>query len=117
MFADPQTITVNTVAKSCPRVNTGDLTSTYKEATGEFTFRVSHQETAKRVRRMVRLDQKKVAADPLTATNSYQTAGVYLVVDEPIVGFSDVELGYLVTALKDWLIAGTNVPKMLASES
>jgi len=116
MFTDPQSVTVNSVAKSCPRISVGELNSTYKEATGEFQLRVSHQETSKRTRRMVRLDQKKVAADPLTAVNAYQTAGVYLVIDEPITGFSDTELGYLVTALKDWLTAG-NIAKVCAGES
>ena len=116
MFTDPQSITVNTVAKSCPRTTVGDLNCTYKEATGEFQLRISHQETSKRIRRMVRIDQKKVAADPLTAVNAYQTAGVYLVIDEPITGFSDAELGYLVTALKDWATTG-NIAKVVASES
>ena len=116
MFADPQSITVNSVAQSCPRVIAGDLNCTYKEATGAFQLRISHQETSKRIRRMVRIDQKKVAADPLTAVNAYQTAGVYVVVDEPVTGFSDTELEYLVTALKNWLTAG-NIAKVLASES
>jgi len=116
MFTDPQSLTVNSVAKSCPRVSSGDLTSTYKEATGEFQFKISHQETSKRTRRMVRFDQKKIAADPLTATNAYQTAGVYVVIDEPITGFTDAELGYLVAALIAWL-SPANVAKVCAGES
>lgn len=116
MFADPQSITVNAVAKSLPRVNTGDLNSTYKQDVGEYQLRISHQETSKRIRRMIRIDQKVVAADPLTAVNAYQTAGVYLVIDEPVVGFSDAQLGYLVAALSAWATPA-NVAKVLASES
>lgn len=116
MFADPQSVTVNTVAKTLPRISTGDLNSMYKQAEGEFQLRISHQQTSKRIRRMVRLDQTIVAADPLTAVNAMQTAGVYIVVDEPVTGFTDAQLGYLVDALKAWLSAA-NVAKVLASES
>lgn len=116
MFADPQSITVNAVAKSLPRTRVGELNATYSQDIGEFQLRISHQETSKRIRRMVRIDQKKIAADPLTAINAYQSAGVYLVIDEPQTGFSDTELTYLVDALKAWLSAG-NTAKVLASES
>lgn len=116
MFADPQSITVNTVAKTLPRIAVGDLNSKYKGADGEFQLRISHQETSKRVRRMVRIDQVLVAADPLTAVNSYQTAGVYLVIDEPVVGFSDAQLGHLAAALIAWATPA-NLAKVLATES
>lgn len=65
---------------------------------------------------MVRLDQTVIAADPLTSENSSQKAGVYLVVDEPDFGFTDTELGYLITALKDFLSSGA-VAKLLGGES
>lgn len=116
-FADPQSITVNAVPESMPRISSGESQSVYKTADDDFQMRISHQKTKSRVRRMVRVDQKVVAADPLTAENTYQTAGVYLVVDEPEFGFTDTELGYLVTALTDWLAAGTNTSKLLGSET
>lgn len=116
-FADPQSITVNAVPKSLPRISAGESQSVYKTADDEFQMRISHQKTKTRVRRMVRIDQKVVAADPLTAENTYQTAGVYIVVDEPEFGFTDTVLGYLVTALKDWVVAGTNTAKLLGSET
>lgn len=116
-YADPQSITVNAVPKSLPRISSGESQSVYKTADDEFQMRISHQTSKSRVRRMVRIDQKVVAADPLTAENVYQTAGIYLVIDEPQFGFDDTELGYLVTALKDWIIAGTNTSKLLGSET
>lgn len=116
-FADPQSITVNAVPKSLPRISSGEASAVYKAADDEFQMRISHQKTKTRVRRMVRIDQKIVASDPLTAENAYQTAGVYLVVDEPEFGFTDTQLGYLVTALKDWIVAGTNTAKILGSET
>lgn len=116
-YTDPQSITVNSVAKSLVRIASGDLTSTYKSADDEWQMRVSHQKSKSRMRRMVRIDRKMVAADPLTAENTYQSAGVYLVVDEPEVGISDTELGYQVNALCDWMQTATNIAKLLASES
>lgn len=116
-YADPQSVTVNAVPKSLPRISSGEASSVYKTADDEFQMRISHQKTKTRMRRMVRIDQKIVAADPLSAENVYQTAGVYVVVDEPEFGFDDTTLGYLVTALKDWLIAGTNTAKLLGSET
>ncbi len=115
-FADPQSVTVNAVAKSMPRIMTGSTDSTYRTADGVFQMRISHQYTKSRSRRMVRLDQTVVAADPLTAVNSSQSAGVYIVIDEPKFGFDDTTLGYMVEALKGWLTSA-NYNKLLGSES
>lgn len=115
-FSDPQSITVNSVAKSMPRVSNGDLNSTYKSADDAWQMRISHQKSKSRVRRMVRIDNKLVAADPLTAENKYQSVGVYLVIDEPDVGVDDTTIGYQVAALTAWATPA-NVAKVLASES
>lgn len=110
----PQAVTINSDATDLNRIQEDKTASKYASADGSLSLTVSHQQGKNRTRRMVRLDQKIVAADPLTAVNSYQTAGVYLVIDEPIVGFSDTELGYLVDALTLWL-TGANVAAVLAS--
>lgn len=116
MFTDPQTVTVNAVPKTMPRIRTGVSDSTYRTADETFQLRISHQATAKRTRRMVRLDQTLIAADPLTAINTSQTAGVYLVIDEPKFGFTDAELDYMADALIAWLSSG-NIAKLLGSET
>lgn len=116
MFTDPQSVTVNSVAQSMPRIKVGATDSTYRTADGNFQLRISHQSTKARARRMVRLDQSKIATDPLTTNNVSVSAGVYIVVDEPLVGFTDAELDYLVDALVGWLSAG-NIAKLLGSES
>lgn len=116
MFTDPQSVTVNSVAKSMPRVANGQSDATYRTADEVFQMRISHQMSKGRKRRMVRLDQTVIAADPLSAENSSQRAGIYLVIDEPTFGFSDTELGYLVNALSAWFTAG-NIAKLLGGES
>lgn len=117
MFADPQSVTINSVATSLPRVSVGSGTATYRAADGTVEMRISHQTTGKsRSRRMVRLDKTVIAADPLTSENASQKAGIYLVVDEPLFGFTDAELDYLVDALILWL-SSANIAKLLGGES
>lgn len=113
-LATPQSITIDGVATDHHRVSESGNSSVYRTSDANRSFTVSHQETKSRVRRMVRLDRRIVAADPLTAENSYQTSSVYLVVDEPIVGFSDVQLDNEVDSLVAWLSAA-NIAAVLGS--
>lgn len=118
-FADPQSVTVATVAQSLPRTSTNGTSSTYTKDDGSYQLVVSHS-YGKRTRRTVRLNTKKVAADPfLTGVNQQFTDSVYLVVDHPSVGFSVTELKDQIIALADWLKASTNANtiKLLGGES
>jgi hypothetical protein len=116
MYSDPQSVTINSVATSLPRVSIGNKEASYASADGTVLLRISHQSSKGRHRRMVRLDQTVIAADPLTAENAEQKAGIYLVVDEPTWGFSDTNLDYLVDALILWL-SSANIAKLLGGES
>lgn len=116
MFADPQSVTINAVPVSLPRVLVGSGEATYRSADETVQMRISHQDSKGRKRRMVRLDQTVIAADPLTAENASQKAGIYLVVDEPSFGFTDTQLDYLVDALIAWL-SSANIAKILGGES
>ena len=116
MFADPQSLTINAVANSVPRISADDQSATYSSADGNLVFTISHQLSKKRMRHLVRIDQRIIAADPLTAVNTQQKAAVYMVIDEPEVGFTDAQLTYLVDALKAWA-TNANVAKVLGLES
>lgn len=115
-FADPQSVTINAVAKTLNRIKSEGTSSEYATEDEVFKMRISHQESKSRTRRMVRIDQRVVAADPLTSVNEYKTAGVYLVIDEPEYGFSDTELDYIVQGLKTWA-SPANVLKVLSNQS
>lgn len=115
-FSDPQSITVNSVAKSMPRISTEATRSVYQKAEEDFKMTISHQVARDRTRHMVRVDQRVVATDPLTAANEYKVLGVYVVIDEPEYGFTDTEIDYLVQALKGWATTA-NVLKVLGSET
>lgn len=116
MYADPQSVTINAVPVSLPRVSVGTSEATYRSADETVQMRISHQSSKGRKRRMVRLDQTVIAADPLTAENASQKAGIYLVVDEPSFGFDDEDLDYLADALIAWLTPA-NIAKLLGGES
>jgi len=116
MFADPQSVTINATPVSLPRVDITSGAAVYRAADETVQLRISHQESKGRKRRMARLDQTVIAADPLTAENASQKAGIYLVIDEPSFGFTDAQLDYLVDALIAWL-SSANIAKLLGGES
>jgi hypothetical protein len=102
MYADPQSVTINAVATSLPRVGspTPNRVGNFASTDGNIMLSVHQNQTANRCRREFRLTQKKIAADPISAVNKEVSASVIIVVDSPKVGFTSTELGYLTTALK-----------------
>lgn len=98
-LSDPCTITINAVQESLPRIKTEGLRSTYQSQDGNLEMIFSHQVNDKRKRHMVRINQRTIAADPLTSVNEYKEVGVYLVIDEPNYGFTDQEIVDLVEGL------------------
>lgn len=114
-LTDPQSITIDGGAVSLPRVKTEGYRSEYLSSDEDLKMIVSHQEKKGRTRRMVRLDLRTIAADPLTAANEYKTTSVYLVVDEPEYGFEDAVLDDLIDGLVGWLTAA-NIGKLLTHQ-
>lgn len=115
MLADPQSVTINSVAVSLPRTQQGNTQNVYTSADGNTTMTTKQNTTASRFRREVRLSQKKIAVDPITAKNAEIGFSVYLVIDEPRAGFTDAELGYAIDALKAWA-SSANYNKVLGGE-
>ncbi len=116
MLADPQSVTINAVATSLPRVSMAPTQNAYQTADGNTTMTTKQNVSAKRFRREVRLAQRKIAPDPISAVTSEVGVSVYLVIDEPRTNvFTDVEIKYLIEALKGWLTAG-NQDKILGAE-
>lgn len=116
MLTDPQTITINTVPITLNRVTAGDLRGVFSDATSEHKLTISHQFSKGRARRMVRLDRKAIVADPLTAVNDYETLGVYLVIDEPEVGFADTDVANIIAGFFAWYNSAM-VAKVLSNQS
>lgn len=115
MLTDPQSVTVNSVAKTLPAIERGKYTSTYREADSEHELVISSS-YAKRDRSVVRLNHTKTATDPLSAETVNVSASAYLVIDRQKFGYTSTEIDYLVQALCDWL-TNANVTSVLGGES
>jgi hypothetical protein len=118
MYADPQSITFDTVATDLAR-----LPSPNPEKKGVFgtqdglkSFQVTQNKTSNRFRREVRLSFTKVAADPISGANKEVSSSVIFIIDEPRWGISDAELTTDTTALVDWIGAGDNLSDLLGGE-
>lgn len=120
MFADPQSVTINAIAKSLPRVSTGDYTGVFKMDTGEVTMSVKHTNGARRTRRSIRLDHQKTAVDPLVpAQNVPYSMSMIITVDVPNVGYTVTEAKQVWDGFLANLAAtsGLNTTKLLGGES
>lgn len=117
MFTEPQSVTVNAVAKTLPRVSFGDRSGVFQTSDGAFTLKVSH-DLRNRNRRTVRLDITKTAADPLLdGVSRPYSMSAYVVLDHPQVGFDNTEVTNNLKALIDWLAVSANQAKIVGGES
>lgn len=107
-FADPTTITVNSVAQSLKRISSGTNSGTFKTNDGNFTLKVDHS-YAKRNRHTMALTQRKIAADPLAPTlNVEVTQSVRITVDTPNnLAFTVAESKLLMDGFAAFLAAST----------
>lgn len=118
-FADPQTVTINAIAKTLPRISSGPNTGAFQKDDAEVKLSVAHTYN-KRVRRTIRLDHKKIAADPLMpSTNTQFSMSCYIVVDAPVVGYTVVEQKQIIDGLTAYLTAssGARVTQLLGGEN
>jgi len=118
-FSDPQTVTVNAVAQTLARTANLDAGSVFTTADGNYRLTVSHQTTGKRVRHLVRIDNRKIAADPLLGSvNIEYSMSVQLVIDVPKIGYTVAEAKLVADGILAYLTAssGANVTKVLGGE-
>lgn len=119
MLTDPQSITIDGVAISLPRISAGDLTARYQSADGGHAVRIQHSVT-NRERSLVRLDLSKVGADPFLSTVSRTYKGsIYLVIERPLngAGFSDTEISKATTGLLSYCSVAGFVDKVIGFQS
>jgi len=117
-FADPQSVTINAVANSLPRVSSSPNSSVYQKDDGLVRLTVSHQ-YGKRNRRTIRVDHRKIGPDPFTSDNKEFSMACYLVVDAPTVGYTNTELKQVVDGLTAYLTAstGAKITSLLGGEN
>jgi hypothetical protein len=120
MFSDPQSVTINAVAQTLPKVGSGTSSGTYQKDDGNVKLLVSHQKVGRRNRRTIRLEHRKIAADPLVGSvNINYNMTAYVVVDVPDIGYTVAEAKQIVDALTGYLTAssGARVTQLLGGES
>jgi hypothetical protein len=118
-FADPQSITINAIAKSLPRTGSGLDSGVFTKDDGEVKLSVSHAYN-KRTRRTLRVDHKKLAADVMDSSLMVPySMSVYIVVDVPTVGYTIAEQKQIVDGLTAYLTAssGARVTQLLGGEA
>lgn len=87
--ADPQTVSISGTTTSLPRV--GSDPGKFASADGNISYDFSHS-YGKRTRRLVRINNLKIVADPLTpANNTYRSMSISIVADLPPVGYTAAE--------------------------
>jgi len=117
MFADPQAIKQDgTTNVSFPRTGVGNGVGTWTSPDGLMVASVRQTSTKARFRREMRIVVTKVSADALNpAINTPKSASVYLVVDQPIVGFTADELKNAYKAIDSW--SAGQIDHLLLGES
>lgn len=106
-LADPQSVTINAIANSLPRIPGQPNSGAFQKDDGNLKLSVSHA-YGKRTRRQIRIDLSKIAADPLiSAQNIKYSMSAYLVIDAPITGFSITEQKQLIEGFLAWMTASS----------
>jgi hypothetical protein len=115
-FADPQSVTVNSVAQSLPRTASEASSSIYTKDDGSYQLSISH-ENGRRTRRLVKLRSTKFSPDPFLPTQNQKVyLDAHLVVNVPPAGYTIAEQKQVVDALVVWL-SSANITKLLGGES
>lgn len=119
MLADPQTITVNAVAKVMARVGNTANSANYVEPEGLFslnTYRTPLNKTGD-TRHVATFQQKKVSDDPLLeGVSQWRRMTLTFIATVPAAGFTAAEQALLVDGFLDWLRASTDaVPLALCA--
>lgn len=112
-FADPQSITVSTVAKSMPRI---DGEGSFATADGIYALNISHSANS-RYRHSVQVKYSDIVANPLVPSQnlpSYLTVG--LTINHPITGLDRASAIAVANALVAWATPA-NITKLVGAEA
>lgn len=118
-FADPQSVTISGTTISLPRVSSGTNSGAFQSNDGLVRESVSHS-YGNKVRRVIRLDHSKTAADPLiTGNNAVYSMSVALTTVAPKAGYTVAEQKAVVDGFIAQLQAtsGALETKLLGGES
>jgi len=118
-LADPQSITINAVANSLPRISSGVNSGVFQTNDGNVKLTVQHT-YGKRNRHVLRVDSSKIAPDPLvSAQNIKHSMSTYIVFDTPVTGYTVTEAKQVIDGFIAALSAssGALITKTLGGEN
>ncbi|DAD51309.1 coat protein [ssRNA phage Gerhypos.4_33] len=119
MLADPQTVTINAVPVTLPKIDDRPTTNVYADLANGSTLYTTQRVTGKdnRRRSSASLQKEKIAADALTAINARINGSSTFSVAYPT-GFTALEIEQQALALIAWLTASSNanLKKVIAGE-
>lgn len=118
-LADPQSVTINSVAVSLPRTSSSPNAGVFTSNDGNTKLSVSHQ-YGKRNRHLIRIDHRKIAPDPLISSQNIQySMSFYAVADVPETGYTVAEAKQVIDGFIAALNAssGALITKMLGGEN
>jgi hypothetical protein len=120
-LADPQTVTISGTTTPLPRTSVEGNESTYTSGDGLIKLTVSHSDSGKRDRGVIRIDHAKLAPDPFQSGQNVKTGcAIYTVVDVPSAGYyTDAEVLAIWQGFNAQLVAASNAvfTKFLGRES
>jgi hypothetical protein len=116
MFSDPQSLTVNSVAQSMPKISSDGRKAVYQKADQTYTLTISHSTSKGRIRSVVRIDNRAIVTNPLDSTNDFDVLSVYMVIERPEFGFTVTNVQQLVAGFAGFLDS-TVVGKLYGQES
>lgn len=119
MFTDPQSVTINAVAISLPRVSSESNKGVFRSGDNLVVETASHV-YGNRTRRLFRIDHNKIVPDPLVSTqNNRASMSFYVVADVPVTGYTVAEQKQVVDGFIAQLNAssGALITKWLGGEN
>lgn len=118
-LADPQSVTINSVAVSLPRTSSTANAGVFTSNDGTVKETVSHQ-YGKRNRHLFRIEHSKIAPDPLISSqNIKHTMSFHVVADVPVTGYTVAEAKQVIDGFVSQLNAssGALITKLLGGEN
>lgn len=116
-FSDPQSITVNSVAQSLPRISSDVNKSDYRKDDGSYVLTIGRTFGAKRNAFRIRVDHTKLVTDPLVVANNIRVSmSAYMIVDVPVLGYTNVEMKDIALGLTGFA-SSANLLKVLGGET
>lgn len=117
-LADPQTVTINSVAQTLPRTGMTGNAGSFTKADATLRLEVSHAGgSTKRFRTLVKLSDVRTVSNPLVPDqNMAVNMSAHLVVDNPINGYTVTEIAKIAAGLTAWCTEA-NLTKVLSGES